>query len=300
MPRCWSEYTAREWRRLRPVVERYKHARYQLRLAYHVRRQVPDFHKLDELAARIRGRNLLATIAFNDVELIEHQVSLVRKHVTGCVHLIADNSSSEQAASAIRQVATDGGACYLRTPRGPWHSVGHGGRSHGLAMTWLWRNVIRQTQPIAFGFLDHDIFPLRPTDPFDLIADYPVGGSIRVYTGRWYLWAGFCFFQFEAVRRTNLNFSTDWSAGLDTGGCNWSKLYRSLDQARVKDPGLTFEDVGSDIPLDVGRFELLGDWLHEANFHTPLTLAPDFRQQLRDRKRRLLIGRLTNAMLNDK
>jgi hypothetical protein len=300
MPRGWPEYTLREWRRLRPLVERYKHARYQFRFAYHVRRQPPGLQQLDELAVRIRGRNLLVTIAFNDVELIEHQVALVREHVPGCVHLIADNSSSEQVASTVRQVATDRGACYLRTPRGPWHSVGHGGRSHGLAMTWLWRNVIRQTQPVAFGFLDHDIFPLRRTNPFDLVAGYPVGGSIRVHTGRWYLWAGFCFFQFEAVRKTALNFSTDWYAGLDTGGCNWSKLYRSLDRSRVKDPGLIFEEVGPDIPPDVGRFEFLGDWLHEANFHTPLTLDPDFRQKVRARKRQLLVGRLESAMTNER
>jgi hypothetical protein len=292
MPKPWSEYTAREWRRLRPLLERYKHGRYQLRMAYHVRRHLPDRDQTRDLASRITGRKLLVTIAFNDVDLIAWQVKLVRQHVADCVHLIADNSTSPQAASAIAAIAAAHDLPCLRLPQSPWLKLEHGGRGHGLAMTWLWRNVIRKAKPIAFGFIDHDIFPLCHTDPFRLIAEYPVGGRVRTYKDRWYLWAGFCFFRFREMQRYSLNFSTDWAAGLDTGGCNWFHLYRGLDRTKVTDPGVSYEPIEPDISQDLARFERIGDWLHESNFSTRFDIDPNRRQQIRAHKRQLLIQRL--------
>jgi hypothetical protein len=162
-------------------------------------------------------------------------------------------------------------------------------------MTWVWRSVIRPTKPLAFGFLDHDIFPVRPNDPFRLIAEYPVGGSVRTNFGRWYLWAGFCFFRFDAVKHVALNFSTDWAGGLDTGGCNWFPLYRRLDHRRVADPGLISETIAPDIVLGDARFEWFGEWLHEANFQTPIELEPGRRQYVRARARQALLIRLSEA-----
>jgi hypothetical protein len=292
MPRPWSEYNAREWRRLRPLVDRYSHGRYQLRMAYHVRRHLPDRRQMRGLASRITGRKLLVTIAFNDADLIAWQVKLVRQYVADCIHLIADNSTSPQAVSAIAAIAAAHDLPCLRPPQSPWLKLEHGGRGHGLAMTWLWRNVIRKAKPAAFGFIDHDIFPLCRTDPFRLIAEYPVGGRVRIHMDRWYLWAGFCFFRFQEIQRYNLNFSTDWTAGLDTGGCNWFRLYRRLDRTKVGDPGISYESIEPDISLSLARFERIGDWLHESNFSTRADLDPNIRQQIRARKRQLLLQRL--------
>jgi hypothetical protein len=289
MPRPWSEYSAREWSRIRPLVERYKHSRYQLLMEYLIRKESISDDKLDKSRSRIGGRRLLVTIAFNDSEAIRWQVLLIRRHVPDSVHLIADNSTFAKCADEISSIADSHNLPYLRPPQSPWAGGYRGGRSHGLAMTWLWRNVIKPCRPAAFGFLDHDIFPLRATDPFAMLDAYPVGGRIQTIFDRWYLWAGFCFFRYADVCRFHLNFSTDWAAGLDTGGYNWFRIYRYLDRRKVPNPDLAFESNGP----DAATFELLGDWLHETNFTTiPLDLPDDRRKIIRANTRRQLIQRL--------
>ena len=91
-------------------------------------------------------------------------------------------------------------------------------------------HLLRDGRPAAFGFIDHDLFPMRPTDPFAPLAQHPVAGQVRDKSGgaRWFLWAGYCFYRFSAVERLPLDFSLDWNAGLDTGGANWFVLYRHL------------------------------------------------------------------------
>ncbi|MFI4935671.1 MAG: hypothetical protein ACHP7N_13695 [Caulobacterales bacterium] len=296
MPRPWSEYTARERRRLRPLVDRYKHARYQARMALHLRRP-PASGDLGSLKGSIAGRRVIITIAFNDSEVVGWQAPLIARHVSNCYHLIADNSSDDEAARRIEAIARLNGCGYLRLPRGPWTKPEDGGRSHGLAMTWTWRNLVRLARPAAFGFIDHDIFPMKSANPFEPLATHAVAGRLRRAgeTGRWNLWAGFCFYRFDAVQAVDLDFSLDWAAGLDTGGGNWARLYRRLDAEQVFDTGVSFEAVDPGASIDIARFEWIGDWLHKGNFSTPLDLAPGRREALLARKRALLLERLTAA-----
>jgi hypothetical protein len=296
VPRPWSEYSAREWTRLRPLVERYKYAGYQLQVARALRRPAAG-GDLAALRSRIAGQRVLATIAFNDPGLVARQIALVRRHVADCVHLIADNSTDEAAARQIAEAAAAAGCGYLRLRPGPWTKPEQGGRSHGLAMTWVWRNLLRTARPAAFGFIDHDIFPMRPTDPFAPLEQHLVSGQRRDRSGghgRWYLWAGFCFFRFDAVERRALNFSLDWAAGLDTGGANWFSLYRHLPPAAVSDLGVRYEPIGSD-PVEL-RLEWIGDWLHAGNFSLPLSLPQAERWRLIANKRAVLEQRLAAAL----
>ena len=299
MPRPWSEYSAREWTRLRPLVERYKYAGYQARMALHLRRP-PARGDLAALRARFAGRRVLVAIAFNDPGFVEKQVALVERNAPGLVHLIADNSTDEAAADLIEKVAASRGCAYLRLRPGPWRKPEQGGRSHALAMTWVWRNLLRPARPASFGFIDHDIFPVRPTDPFAPLADHAVAGQVRDRSGgrgRWYLWAGFCFFRFDAVERNALDFSLDWAAGLDTGGANWFSLYRHLQPADVFDTGVSFEPLEPHLAGGAASsLEWIGDWLHAGNFSLPLTLPDDERRELIARKRRVLDARLAAAL----
>jgi hypothetical protein len=297
VPRPWSEYSAREWTRLRPLVERYKYAGYQLRMELHLRRPAA-VGDLGALRSRIAGRRVLVAIAFNDPGFVERQIALVKRHVADCVHLIADNSTDEAAARRIEATATAAGCAYLRLRAGPWLKPEQGGRSHGLAMTWVWRKLLRPARPAAFGFIDHDIFPTRPTDPFAPLRDHVVAGQVRDRSGgreRWYLWAGFCFFRFEAVERRPLNFSLDWAAGLDSGGANWFSLYRYLQPAEVLDLGVRHEPIEGAGEVEL-RLEWIGDWLHAGNFSLPLSLPEAVRGPLLERKRAALEERLADTL----
>lgn len=296
MPRPWSEYSLREWGRLRPLVERYKYAGYQLQMSRRLRQPAVGGH-LASLKARIAGRRVLVAIAFNDAGFVARQIALVRTNVADCVHLIADNSTDAAAAGQIEAIAAAAGCDYLRLRSGPWLKPEQGGRSHGLAMTWVWRNLLLPARPVAFGFIDHDIFPMRTTDPFAPLQNHAVAGQMRNRSGgreRWYLWAGFCFFRFDAVEHRALNFSLDWAAGLDTGGANWFALYRHLQPWEVADLGVRHEPIGDG---EAGlRLEWVGDWLHAGNFSLPLSLPPAERGLLIERKRAVLEQRLAAAL----
>ena len=293
MPRPWSEYSLREWLRITPFEQRYNYARYQLK-ARPVAARPAERGDVGAVRAAVGSRDVLVTVAFNDAEFIDWQASLLRRHAPSPLRVVIDNSTDDVVARQIEQVAEARGSLYIKLRPPPWRRAIDGGRAHASAMNWTWRNVLRPGRPRAFGFIDHDLFPMRATDPFAPLADYPVAGQVRDKSGcgRWFLWAGFCFFRFYAVERVALDFSLDWAAGLDTGGANWFRLYRHLAASDVFDVGETLEPVADDLSIDVARFEWVGDWLHYSNFSTPYDMQPDERAALGRRKRALLAAKL--------
>lgn len=297
MPRPWSDYSLREWLEIKPFEQRYNYARYQF-VARRVARRRAVRGDVAALQSAIRGRRVLVTVAFNDAEFIDWQATLVRRHVSDCFHLIVDNSSDPAASGEIERIAAAHDAGYVKLAPSPWRRPVDGGRAHGSAMTWTWRNLLREGRPAAFGFIDHDLFPMRPTDPFAPLEEHPVAGQVRNKSGgvRWFLWAGFCFFRFSAVERLPLDFSLDWNAGLDTGGANWFVLYRHLAADQVFDVGEVVEGIGEDVPLALARFEWVGDWLHFSNFSTPYDLPAEQREALARRKRGLLEQKLASVL----
>jgi hypothetical protein len=254
------------------LVERYKHARFRLYSEYSIFRTAPPA-SIRQIWDRVRGSHLIVSIASNDFERIEQQADLVGRSVNRALYLIGDNSSNPAIARYIEAKARRRDIPYVRLPPSPWSGRDFS-RDHGFAMTWAWRHVVRPGRPTAFGFIDHDIYPLKPTDPFAPLSSYPVAGRImergpagpREPTDPWYLWAGFCFFRFDAVHRLPLDFSPDLVAGFDTGFSNWHCLYRDLDRSRVPAPPFSLQPVLPDVPVERCAVERLGDWLHESRF----------------------------------
>jgi len=297
MPRSWTEYTPREQLRLRPLVERLKHARYAAKVAAGERRD-PTRGDPAALARGLAGGRALVTVAFNEPRYVAWQAELVRRFLPPATHLIVDNSTDPDAADAVEAAADAQGCGYVRLRPSPWANAEDAGRAHALALNWAWRNLLRPGRPEMFGFLDHDIFPLGADDPFARLERAQVAGQVRNRSGRerWYLWAGFCFFRYDAAARTGLDFSLDWAAGLDTGGANWFRLYRRLRPGDVSDAGLRWEAVDPDLPADVARVEWIGPWMHASNFSTPLSAAPDLKARIAARKRELLETRIAAAL----
>jgi hypothetical protein len=259
MPKSLREYSADDWRHLRPVTQAVKSLRYRaIDRGYRRRRaRVGD----TAVAARsIRERRVLVTIAFGDPALIRWQTQLVRHYVPGVRHIVVDNSLADEAAEEIRRIA--GAGSYLRAPENPW-SGGAASRSHAIVLNWAWDNLIRPGEPEAFGCLDHDIFPTAIDDPFAPLATQDVYGVVRTVGRRWFLWAGFCMFRFAAVKNAPLGFGQDWFAGLDTGGGNWNGLYQRIDVAKLKQPATSFVPFKPGIAVADGPLQWCGPWLHE-------------------------------------
>jgi hypothetical protein len=253
------DYTAADWLHLRPLTHFIKTQRYRVVDQRYMRCPAPT-GDLIALRSLIRGKKLLVTVAFSDAQAIDWQSQLVRRHVPQALYLIADNSPDDNAAAAIAAIAAQQGAPYLRLPANPWHK---GSRSHGIALNWLWQNLIRPGEPEMFGLLDHDLFPTAPDDPFAALASQDFYGVVRPAGNCWFLWAGFSFFRFGRVRDKKLDFGQDWFNGLDTGGGNWRSLYRFFDRKSLREATTSFAPFKPGIPVDDGPIQWVGPWLHE-------------------------------------
>lgn len=261
MPRPLSEYAWNDYLHLRPLLHAIKEARYR-RIDRWYSSQPCRRGDVTPIQADLTGRNVVVTIAFNDTQALDWHLTLTGKYLGDVVRVVGDNSPTSESAEQIEQLCQQHQVHYLRLPENPW-SGRNGSRSHGLAMNWMWRRVLRPGQPSAFGFLDHDLFPLGPDDPFALLSEVDFHGDQRVWGPRWFLWAGYCFFRFEAVRCIPLDFGLDWTYRLDTGGANWQHLYRHVDPASLPKRTLTTIPVFDDIPWRDACFETRGNWIHE-------------------------------------
>ena len=267
-------YTDDDWLHLRPLTHFIKTLRYRVVDRRYLRRPAPT-GDLAALRRLIRGKKLLITVAFSDPQAIDWQARLVHRHVPHALHLIADNSPDDASANAISAFAAQHGVPYLRLPANPWHK---GSRSHGIALNWLWQNLLRPGEPEMFGFLDHDIFPTAPDDPFTALGTQDFYGVVRPAGACWFLWAGFSFFRFGRVRDKKLDFGQDWFNGLDTGGGNWRSLYRFVDRASVREAATTFVPFKPGITVADGPIQWVGPWLHEIGMMGREDLAREKRQ----------------------
>jgi hypothetical protein len=288
MPRPLSEYSLVEWSRLRPVVHWLKTFRYRAITAAYLRRP-PRAGDAAAAARALTGRKVLVTVAFGDPQAIAWQAQLLHRYVPKALHVIADNTPDDTMAQAIAAVAERNGLPYLRLPANPWNArKPSASRSHGIALNWIWHNLLRPGEPEAFGFLDDDLFPTAPDDPFAALASQDFFGVVRSSGSRWFLWAGYCMFKFDKVTSKALDFGQDWFNGLDTGGGNWDVLYRHVDRARLQEVESVFTAYKAGIEVEDGPIQWCGTWLHEVGYMGRAELVAEKRSMVEN----LLAGHL--------
>lgn len=187
---------------------------------------------------------LVLTIAFNEVSLIEQQIALLKKYLKDPFdHIIVDNSSDLSARQSILEICQTQGVGYAGVPHSnPYRE----NKSHAAAMHWGYCQLVRTSKAKVFGFLDHDIFPIRSYSILEKLKNGIYGRVMHAYSKDsyqeqisqeipyWSLWAGFCFFEKNLVKgsfpwRFNF-FSKHFPDGyfLDTGGGLWNKLYSKI------------------------------------------------------------------------
>jgi hypothetical protein len=145
--------------------------------------------------------------------------------------------------------------------------------SHAMALNWCYKNIIKKYYPKYFGFLDHDIIPIRPTEIIPKIRN-GLWGIIRTKKERWwYLWPGFSFFEFEKIKQYRLNFfpthtGPSNSVFLDTGGSNYLSFYKNIRRSDVGEPENNLIDLTTGQTLTPGTdssntIEIIDNaWLH--------------------------------------
>lgn len=216
---------------------------YVVRRAKDVRDHVSDLsfrargkNEAQQLLGRLeesRTTNVCFTVAFNVPWVVETMIEAWSRYPTGLELVVVNNSSDRTKRAEIEAVCQRYGTPYLNLPL---NLERHPCRSHGIAMNWVYYNVVRPLKPDVFGFIDHDCFPTKPYNLPDRLKDCDVFGlrfpSIKV-ADAWNMWAGFCFYRFAAINTRPLDFKNRVELGLDTGGGNWKAIYRSMASNKV-------------------------------------------------------------------
>jgi hypothetical protein len=221
---------------------------------------------LDASAGRLQDPACLdlVTIAFNNPTVIGEQIRLLRKNLGDPFrHTVADESPDAADSAEIRRLCGDLGVAYLRLPRGRGPAPDPSA-SHGRALNWALAHYLRPRRADYFGFLDHDVFPIRPTSVIPRLSHTPAWGLPQERAGRWYLWPGLCFFDARKLPYELFDFRP--GEGADTGGRNWDGLFSRMDRAKLEAPQQTIKRLREgNGAVQSDHYEEIGDWLHTFN-----------------------------------
>ena len=187
---------------------------------------------------------MIVTVAFNHIGLIEKQIELVKRYVRDkdYCHVIADNSPSKEKRASIKALCEAQGVSYVPVPRRIerccWHRFFWGGISHGGALNWLFYKYLPLTTPHRFALLDHDVFPLTDVNLMLTLGDREFYGVSRIKEHGWYLWPGWCIFNYQFMKEHSPNFLPVYAGDsyLDSGGHNYFQVYQSFDFRTISFP----------------------------------------------------------------
>lgn len=221
---------------------------------------------------------LLVVIAFNNPHLVELQIaSLNRFYRDSYWFVVVDNSSDASARTELQQLCSDSHVGYISLPPNPGTSPSE---SHGLALNWSYRHLAKACSTEYFGFLDHDIYPIRDVSYLRIIRRQGPYGRAQHIGPKWYYWPGFVFFRhdFFGTRQANFLPHSGLNAGPaigDTGASNWYSHYSHLDIAEMAFPdeqyvlasgGRPVNSLPPDAEKQRDYFELFdGSWIHLVN-----------------------------------
>jgi hypothetical protein len=227
-----TEFSLTEWLKFIPFQHALKQARNDAWLAVYKTIRPRRLTSFLKEAKQLAGNNIALVIAFEQPWALDWLLRMGNTNLTDTKILVFDNSRNDSKRIEIEQVCVKNRIPYLALPANP---TKHVNRSHGMAMTWVYYNVVRAINPQMFGFIDHDLIPVHKVSMAEKIKDQPIYGLLNV--GKfdfWFLWAGYCFFDYEITEGKSINFLYDFSRDLDTGGRNWNSLYRHLDRHRLR------------------------------------------------------------------
>lgn len=249
-----------EWLLGVPLKWHLKYLRNKLISHWYVSQEVSDqkvfFNLLNSYFSNKRDRFLFASIAFERPEAIHRQALQMKKFSSSGLYVVLDNSNSSKSARQIQHACLEMGVPYLKLPR---TFTKHPNRSHSMALQWIFINIICNLDLDGFGYLDHDIMPVRPVDPFLKHQGCNVFG--RRWDSKinqtWQLWPGFAFFTRDSYRGKKVDFFYDFSNKLDTMGMAYNSIFKYYD---CKECFCSYKEIAVS---KLGFIQLLdNDWLH--------------------------------------
>lgn len=274
-----NQYSRREWLTGVPAVIGFKEVRDAFLRELFCRQRPAGLDRFLADHAHLAGGRFVATIAFEQAWLIRHFAEHMHRHLPGVAVIVADNSRSDAGAREIERACVETGVSYIKLPANPIRNIN---RSHGNALNWTWRHVIRPLKPRVFAFLDHDIFPRAPVDMDALLGDQDFYGHVMDRGERgWAIWAGYSFYRFAALEPLTLDFNPDMDRHLVAGGRNYGPLFRRYDMTRLR--FASFRRVTTTLSSGVVMHtEEIDGWTHfgGASYHGDKMRARDYLESL--------------------
>ena len=209
----------------------YRYFRNELLLPIYIRKKTPKFYDFLNSVKVLKGSNVAIIVAFEQPWALDWLLKMAKKNLKKTSILVFDNSRKLSFRKKIEFVAKKNKVFYYSLPE---YNTHHVNRSHGMALSWIYTNVIKVLQPKIFGFIDHDLIPVSPIDFTKAINSQPFYGRVTGNkSGFWSLWAGYCLFDFNYLTDKKINFLYDFTKGLDTGGRNWKSLYSNFQKKPI-------------------------------------------------------------------
>lgn len=258
-------------------VRRVKRCFYLMRLYWLVNKLLKrrlheqDYHKVDFTPLPAGNKRvLIITIAFNNDAVLRHQILHMRENCrdVDMEYVVADNSPTVERQNAIKAVCDEFGVGYINLPKSPKINKISGSYSHGAAAMWLYYNYVIKRNPYCFGFIDHDLFPIKPFSIIEKLGEMPYYGFRMDRGSAWYLWMGLLFFKSAEIKDYEINFLPckvdSGEVYLDTGGSLWYTLYSKMGDHGCNFPGRI------QVPMFVGgkRHRDPVDYIDDCWMHT--------------------------------
>jgi len=181
----------------------------------------------------LRIRHAAFAIAFDSPWVVDLLTRTWSRHQPDFPLVVIDNSADPEARLAHEDLCRLRSLPYLPLP---WNPEWSPNRSHGIALNWVWFNVVCHADLDVAGFIDHDCIPVAAFDLRARMQDldaYGLRGTSLTHPDAWNLWAGYCFLRPAAAARLAVDFKHRIEYGLDTGGGNWQGFYQWLAPDRV-------------------------------------------------------------------
>ena len=255
------DFSFQDWVLLRPLNFAFKQIRNDCWLKVYLRSRPPALSKFIGDASHLKGSSVLVVVAFEQPWALNWLLCMAKKNIPDATVMVFDNSRNLVLREAIEAVCDANHVLYFSLPI---NNTKHVNRSHGMAMSWIFENVIKKIEPNFFAFIDHDLIPVSHVDFSSTLDSQPFfgrkGGEQIKY---WSLWAGYCIFDYAFIKSKKLNFLYDFSRGLDTGGRNWGPLYSLFDQNKIKFASRVFNKVYLPSIPEGAVVEFIDDkWVH--------------------------------------
>ena len=203
-----------------------------IELAKRIRRLMYVLHPVENPKSLDSSKVIVVTIAFNNPDLVGIQAEALRKFLhEDYTHIVVDNSPDDHERAEVRTVAESWGSVYLPAPSNPYSWIDPS-VSHAFALDWAWHQVVAKLKPEIAVYLDHDVFPTKPSSFRRLLGDKLVAGYQRKSEQRWLLWPGLFVVGFPEFSKFRVSFMP--KADTDAGGSLWWTVYSKIAPERIR------------------------------------------------------------------